>query len=84
MLIGSFLSIYGVMYELHQDKLLPDSQWRVVKNDLISALGSPGGRSVWESYGKHGLAPEFVAYAGRIATSGEASYDLTKFGKASQ
>ncbi|MHA6288854.1 hypothetical protein [Maricaulis sp. CAU 1757] len=75
-LTGHFLHIYSVMYELHQDGLLPDSQWHAVRQDLVFVLASDGGRLVWESFGKEGLPPDFVAYAEEISRTGAASYDL--------
>ncbi len=77
--IGQFFQIYSVMFELHEDRLLPDSQWHNVRKDLVSLLASSGGRRVWEVFGREGLDPKFAAAVEAMTKSGEASYDMAKF-----
>ncbi|GJL92949.1 hypothetical protein [Hyphococcus sp.] len=74
--LGQFMQIYSTMYELHQDKLLPDTQWHNCRKDMIAVLSSPGGRYVWELFGKKGLDPAFVAYMDSLGDAGESSFDL--------
>jgi hypothetical protein len=78
--LGHFMQIYSTMFELHQDKLLPDTQWHNCRQDMISVMKSPGGRWVWSAFGKQGLHPKFVAYMEALGESGEASFDLTSEG----
>ncbi|ABI66733.1 MAG: hypothetical protein ACJA0K_000616 [Maricaulis maris] len=75
-LIGHFLQIYSVMFELHADGLLPKSQWHAVLKDLEFILDCDGGREIWESFGKVGLAPDFVAFADAIFREKPGSYKL--------
>ena len=78
--IGHFMQIYSTMFELHQDKLLPDTQWHNCRKDMIAVMHSPGCRWVWDTFGKHGLNPEFVTYIETLGASHEASFDLTTSG----
>ncbi|MCK5943090.1 MAG: hypothetical protein KAI24_14015 [Planctomycetes bacterium] len=77
--LGHCLQIYSTMYELHTERLLPGSQWHNVRKDLLSALSAPGGAAVWESFGRHGLDPEFVRFVDALLQGGEGSYDMTRF-----
>ena len=77
-LVGQFLQIYSTMFELHEDRLLPDSQWHNVRKDLISLLATPGGRRIWETFGKSGLDPAFLAHVDAFVAKGEPSYDIMR------
>jgi len=74
--IGHFMQIYSTMFELHKDKLLPDTQWHNCRQDMISVMNSAGCLWVWERYGKTGLHPEFVAYMDSLRTAGDSSFSL--------
>lgn len=74
--VGHFFQIYSVMFELHQDKLLPDSQWYAAKKDVLALLATNGGQSVWESFGREGLSPPFVRYVDALLVSGDSSFRL--------
>ncbi len=75
--VGQYLQIYSVMFELYQDKLLPESQWFNVKKDIVSVVATPGGKHIWASFGRVGLDADFVACVNSLIDSGETSYDLT-------
>jgi hypothetical protein len=75
--IGHFMQIYSTMYELHAEGLLPETQWHNCRKDLVSIIASPGGRWVWETFGRRGLHQTFVAYVETLRASGEASYDIS-------
>lgn len=77
--VGHFLQIYSVMFELHKDRLLPDSQWYNIRMDLASLLGSPGGRRVFETFGRTGLDPAFIAMLDALTKDVAAPYDISKF-----
>lgn len=76
--IGQHMQIHSVMFELREDGLLPESQWRNVRKDILTIVRSDGGRRVWEEFGKTGLDPKFVACVERLVASAEATYDMTK------
>lgn len=78
--LGQFMQIYSTMYELHQEKLLPDTQWHNCRKDMISVMNSPGGLWVWETFGRHGLSPDFAAYMEGLRDAGDSSFDLTSGG----
>ena len=75
------MQIFSTMYELHQDNLLPDSQWHNCRKDMITVVKSPGGFWVWDSVIKNGLDPEFVAFVDGLRDLPERSYDLRGAGK---
>ncbi len=76
--IGQHMQIHSVMFELHEDGLLPESQWRNVRKDILTIVRSDGGRRVWEEFGKAGLDPKFVACVESLVASAEETYDMTK------
>ncbi len=80
-MLGHFMQIYSTMFEQHQDKLLPDTQWHNCRKDMIAVMNSPGGLWVWNTFGKKGLGPDFVNYMEALVTGEETSFDLTKVGK---
>lgn len=75
--IGHFLQIYSTMYELHEDGLLPATQWHNCRKDLVSIMSSSGGLWVWETFGKRGLDPTFVAFVEKLKASSEEAYDIS-------
>ena len=75
--IGHFMQIYSTMYELHEQGLLPATQWHNCRKDIVSLMNSAGGVWVWETFGKRGLDPAFVAFVESLKTSGEATYDIS-------
>lgn len=74
--IGHFMQVYSTMFELHQEKLLPDTQWYNCRQDMISMMNSVGCLWVWERYGRAGLHPEFVAYMEGLRTVGAPAFNL--------
>ena len=79
--LGHFMQIYSTMYELHRDGLLPDSQWHNCRKDMIAVINCPGGAWVWNTFGKDGLDPSFVAYMEALRGQADASYDLSNLGE---
>lgn len=76
-LIGQFMQIYSTMYELHQDKLLPETQWHNCRKDMIAVMHSPGCLWVWDTFGRQGLSPDFVTFMEGLKTVEETSFDLS-------
>ena len=77
--IGQQMQIHSVMFDLHEDGLLPDSQWHNVCKDILTIVRSDGGQCIWDEFGRKGLSPKFVAYVERLVSSDEATYDMTNF-----
>lgn len=75
--VGQFMQIYSTMFELHEDGLLPDSQWHNCRKDIVSLINSAGGLWVWEIFGKRGLDPSFVAFVEKLKASDETPYDIS-------
>jgi hypothetical protein len=77
-LIGQFLNTWSALYDLHQEGLLPENQWTMVRKDIITMLAEPGGRSFWEEHGKHGVHSAFRDAVEEALASGEKSYTMDK------
>jgi len=75
--IGHFMQIYSTMYELHEDGLLPDTQWHNCRKDIAAIINSAGGLWVWETFGRRGLDPSFVTFVEKLKASDEKSYELS-------
>ena len=78
--MGQFMQIYSTMFELHRERLLPDTQWHNCRKDMISVMNAPGGLWVWETFGRQGLHPDFVAYMETLRETKDGSFDLTSQG----
>jgi hypothetical protein len=76
--VGQHLTIHNTVFELYQNKMLPESQWHPVKKDILTLLATVGGRQVWDDFAKQGLTPKFVDYVEALQTSGEESYSLNQ------
>lgn len=74
--VGHFFQIYSVMFELHQDGLLPDSQWHAAKKDMLALLDTKGGMTLWESFGREGLSPPFVSYIDKLRAEDGRSFHI--------
>ena len=74
--LGQFMQIYSTMFELHEDGLLPDTQWHNCRKDMIAVMNCRGGLFVWEHFGSKGLDPGFVAAMESLRNQGEESFDL--------
>ena len=76
MLVGQYANAWSVMYQLHSDKMLPDNQWLIVRNDIVSILSSPGGRQFWQNGGAGAFDSDFVTYVDSELEKGERPYDM--------
>lgn len=75
-LIGQFLNTWSVLYDLHEDGLLPENQWTMVRKDIITMLSEPGGREFWERVGHLGVHDAFRDAANKALASDETSYEM--------
>jgi len=75
--IGHFMQVYSTMYDQYKEGMLPETQWHNCRKDLVSIMNSPGGKWVWETFGRRGLDPGFVSFVEGLSASGEAPYDLS-------
>jgi hypothetical protein len=84
MFVGQYANLWSVMHQLHEDKLLPEQQWVVVRTDLVSILGSEGGRYFWAAAGSGAFNPEFVDFVNSELEKPDRPYDMvgaTEVGK---
>lgn len=56
---GQFPNTWNVLYDLHEDGLLPEDPWAKVKKDIIAMLSEPGGRNFWKKFGQFGVHNAF-------------------------
>ena len=75
-LLGQFLNTWSVLFDLHQDGLLPENQWTMVRKDIITMISEPGGRACWERVGRIGVHEEFRDAVDEVLESGETSYEM--------
>jgi hypothetical protein len=78
MFVGQYSNLWSVMHQLHEDKLLPKAQWRVVRNDIVSILGSDGGRYFWKHGGSAAFDPEFSEFVNSELGKRDRPYDMSK------
>ena len=77
-LVGTFLNIWSVMYDLHEEGQLPESQWIVVKTDIHSMFGGGGGLNFWQDIGQKNVSPEFAGFVNEMLSSGSSPYDFIR------
>lgn len=75
-LMGQFLNTWSALYDLHQEGLLPENQWTMVRKDIIAMLTEAGGRSFWLEHGKHGVHDAFKNAVDETLASDETSYTM--------
>jgi len=74
--LGQFLNTWSVLFDLHVEGHLPDSQWTVIRKDMITMLSTPGGREFWNDVGKLGVHYDFENAVEKILASEETSYKI--------
>lgn len=77
-LVGQFLNTWSVMFDLHNEKQLPEGQWTIVRTDLHALLGTVGGRRFWEAVGRPNVSPEFAAWVDQTLDAGDMPYDMLR------
>ena len=77
-MIGQFLNTWTVMFDLHQSKQLPESQWIVVKTDLLVCFSSKGGYDFWTEVGRHNVSDEFEQWIDELLASDENPYPFVE------
>jgi hypothetical protein len=77
-LVGTFLNIWSVMYDLHQEGQLPESQWVIVKTDIHAMFDEGGGRQFWQDIGQNNVSPEFAAFVSGMLSSDNKAYSFIR------
>ena len=77
-LIGQFINTWSVLFDLHEDGLLPENQWVMVRKDIITMMNEPGGRDFWEKYGRGAVHEAFRNAVDKVLESGETSYTMRR------
>ena len=75
-LIGQFINTWSVLFDLHEDGLLPENQWTMVRKDIITMMSEPGGREFWEKHGRGAVHDAFRDAIDKVLDSGETSYTM--------
>ena len=71
-----FLNTWSVLFDLHEDGLLPENQWTMVRLDIITMISEPGGREFWNKYGRQAVHEAFRDAIDDVLASGETSYSM--------
>ncbi len=75
-MLGQFLNTWGVMYDLHQEGQLPESQWLVVRSDIHASFSTAGGRRFWDEIGRLNVSTAFAQSVEELLNEGEAPYSM--------
>ena len=75
-MLGQFLNTWGVMYDLHREGQLPESQWIVVRTDIKACFSTAGGKRVWDEIGRLNVSPDFAKWVKELLKSGESTYSM--------
>lgn len=78
MFVGQYANSWAAMYQLHRDRLLPDAQWQIVRNDVVSILGTKGGLFFWENGGNSAFDKDFVEWIEGQLERGDRPYDMVQ------
>jgi hypothetical protein len=81
MFVGQYANLWSVMHQLREDNLLPNTQWLIIRNDLISILGSDGGRYFWKNGGEAAFDSKFVEFVKLELQNSNQAYDMAKMTK---
>jgi hypothetical protein len=83
-LLGQFFNTWGVMFDLHNEGQLPESQRKVVRTDIKAVLQTPGGFALWNDILVHNYEGDFVSYVSSLRDSEECTFDILKGGSAQE
>ncbi|MEP4484998.1 MAG: hypothetical protein ABJ013_05175 [Halioglobus sp.] len=75
-MLGQLLNTWGVMYDLHQEGQLPESQWFVVRTDIKASFSTEGGKRFWEKIGRLNVSPEFAKWVEELLKNTEPTYSM--------
>ena len=75
-MMGQFVNTSSVLFDLHNDGLLPDNQWVLFRKDIISLFREPGGHRFWNEVGRLGVHHEFRDAVDEVLASEESSYKV--------
>mgnify|MGYP001825533351 FL=1 len=75
-LAGQFFNTWGVMFDLHNEGQLPESQWKVVRTDMKGVLQTPGGLALWNDILIHNYERSFIDFATSLLESDENTFDI--------
>ena len=75
-IMGQFINTWSVLFDLHVERHLPDTQWIVIRKDIITMLSTPGGWTFWDDVGTLGVHDDFRNEIEKILASEETSYKI--------
>ena len=79
--LGQWFNTFCVMFDLHNEGQLPESQWKVVRTDLKALVESPGGLKMWKELIVHNHDQPFVDFVNSMIESNEQTFDFLKVGE---
>ena len=78
MFLGQYSNLWSVMHQLYEDNVLPETQWIIVRNDIVSILGSDGGQYFWKSGGEAAFDPGFSEFVNSVLKTADRPYDMAR------
>ena len=78
MYMGQYANLWSVMHQLHEDQLLPATQWNIVCADIRSILGSDGGQWFWRMGGSEAFDQPFSSFVSSLLAGNSGAYDMAK------
>lgn len=76
MFVGQYANSWAVMHQLHEDRMLPATQWEIVRNDVVSILSSNGGSAFWKGGGEAAFDSGFRQWVNAELAARDQPYDM--------
>ncbi len=73
---GHYVNTWSVFCDLHAKRQFPDTQWTVIRKDIITFISTPGGRKFWDDVGQLGVHDHFRKEVEKILVSDETSFKI--------
>lgn len=78
--LGQFMNTRSVMYDLHTEGQLIETQWFLVSSNSATFFPTNAGRSFWERLGRINGHPSFAHFVDELLQSGRTLYPLVPNG----
>ena len=76
LMLAQYINTWNVLYDLHEESELPDSQWELVEKDIHFVYSTAGGRKFWNEVGKPATNQRFINAVERILETEAEPYTI--------
>ena len=76
MFMGQYANLWSVMHQLYKEKLVPETQWHIVRGDIASILKSDGGRYFWVHGGVTAFDKPFTEFVEKELVDEDRPYNM--------